>query len=69
MKGCEIPFSVILSKMLSEHVTPIHSRAVCGGFLEMMAKMSSCSRDPEATKIMAFTEDVCQSLVQTWRGP
>ena len=50
MKECEIPFSVILSKMLLEHVIPIHSRTVCGGFREMMAKMSSCSRDPEAHK-------------------
>ncbi|CAM9544076.1 unnamed protein product [Rangifer tarandus platyrhynchus] len=41
---------VILSKMLSENITPVHSCDVCGGFREMMAKMSSCSRDPEAHK-------------------
>ena len=50
MKGCEIPFSVILSKTLSENITPVHSCDVCGGFREMMTKMSSCSRDPKAHK-------------------
>ena len=50
MKGCEIPFSVILSKMLSNTSRPFIPTLFCGGFREMMAKMSSCSRDPEAHK-------------------